>query len=238
MNIALIGYGKMGQAIEQIAISRGHKISFIIDNNNHSDFQKINNKNTDVCVEFSSPSSAYNNYLTCFKANIAVVSGTTGWLDKMEEIRKMCDNNQQTFFYASNFSIGVNIFFKVNAFLAKIMNNQTDYTPSMTEIHHTQKLDSPSGTGLTLANEIIASVDRINNWTEENVYSESTLHINALREGTVPGTHIIKYESDIDLIEIKHEAKSRHGFALGAVLAAEFTAKNRGFLTMDDMLKL
>jgi len=237
MNIALIGYGKMGKAIEEIALSRGHKISFAFDKNNMSDFSKMNNQNTDVCIEFSAPSSAFDNYMACFKANIPVVSGTTGWLDKMDEVKRMCTDENQTFFYASNFSIGVNIFFKINAFLAKIMDTHAEYTPSMTEIHHTQKLDSPSGTGLTLANEIISNIDRISNWTEEADYSNNIMHIEALRQGTVPGTHIVKYDSDIDLIEIKHEAKSRKGFALGAVLAAEFTVNNKGFLAMDDMMK-
>ena len=235
MKIALVGYGKMGKAIEQIARERGHEIVSIIDINNPQDFASEAFRSADVAIEFTSPATAYGNYLKCFEAGVPVVSGTTGWLDKMPEIKRMCSEEGKTFFYASNFSIGVNIFFAVNKYLAKIMNNFPSYDVRMTEVHHVHKLDAPSGTAITLAEGILENIDRKERWTLNTAEAPTDLPIQAIREGEVPGIHEITYESEADIISIKHDAKSRAGFALGAVLAAEFTARKKGFLGMSDM---
>ena len=237
MKIALIGYGKMGKTIEQIALSRGHQIVSIVDINNPEEFQSDNFKSADVAIEFSTPATAFDNYMKSFAAGVPIVSGTTGWLDRIGEIKEKCAKEGKTFFYASNFSIGVNIFFALNKHLAKIMNNFPSYTISMTETHHIHKLDAPSGTAITLAEGIIENVDRKERWTLETAEQPTDLPIHAIREGEVPGIHEVTYESDVDYISIKHDAKSRAGFALGAVVAAEFTAGKKGFLGMDDMLK-
>ncbi|OUO52701.1 4-hydroxy-tetrahydrodipicolinate reductase [Parabacteroides sp. An277] len=235
MKIALVGYGKMGKAIEQIARERGHEIVSIIDINNSQDFASEAFRSADVAIEFTSPSTAYGNYLKCFEAGVPVVSGTTGWLDKMPEIKRLCAEEGKTFFYASNFSIGVNIFFAVNKYLAKIMNHFPSYDVRMTEVHHVHKLDAPSGTAITLAEGILENIDRKERWTLNTAEQPTDLPIQAIREGEVPGIHEIVYESDADKISIKHDAKSRAGFALGAVLAAEFTAEKKGFLGMNDL---
>lgn len=237
MKIALIGYGKMGKTIEQIALNRGHQIVSIVDINNPEEFQSDNFKSADVAIEFTTPATAFDNYMKSFAAGVAVVSGTTGWLDRIDEIKEKCAKEGKTFFYASNFSIGVNIFFALNKHLAKIMNNFPNYTISMTETHHIHKLDAPSGTAITLAEGIIENVERKDRWTLETAQQPSDLPIHAIRDGEVPGIHEVTYESDVDYISIKHDAKSRAGFALGAVVAAEFTAGKKGFLGMDDMLK-
>lgn len=237
MKIALIGYGKMGKAIEQIAISRGHEIVSIIDITNPDGFTSETFKNADVAIEFTTPDTAYGNYLKAFEAGVPVVSGTTGWLDKLEKVKELCEKEGKTFFYASNFSIGVNIFFVLNKYLAKIMNNFPAYDIKLTETHHIHKLDAPSGTAITLAEGILEEVDRKNRWTLDKEEQPSDLPIFAIREGEVPGIHEIVYDSEVDYISIKHDAKSRQGFALGAVVAAEFTAGKRGFLGMEDMLK-
>lgn len=237
MKIALIGYGKMGKTIEQIALNRGHQIVSIVDINNPEEFQSANFKSADVAIEFTTPATAFDNYMKCFAAGVPVVSGTTGWLDRIGEIKEKCEKEGKTFFYASNFSIGVNIFFALNKYLAKIMNNFPSYNISMTETHHIHKLDAPSGTAITLAEGIIENVDRKDRWTLETAEQPTDLPIHAIREGEVPGIHEVTYESDVDYISIKHDAKSRAGFALGAVVAAEFTAGKKGFLGMDDMLK-
>lgn len=237
MKIALIGYGKMGKTIEQIALNRGHQIVSIVDINNPEEFQSDNFKSADVAIEFTTPATAFDNYMKSFAAGVPVVSGTTGWLDRIGEIKEKCANEGKTFFYASNFSIGVNIFFALNKHLAKIMNNFPAYNVSMTETHHIHKLDAPSGTAITLAEGIIENIDRKDRWTLETADLPTDLPIHAIREGEVPGIHEITYESDVDYISIKHDAKSRAGFALGAVVAAEFTAGKTGFLGMDDMLK-
>ena len=235
MKIALVGYGKMGKAIEQIARERGHEIVSIIDINNSQDFASEAFRSADVAIEFTSPSTAYGNYLKCFEAGVPVVSGTTGWLDKMPEIKRLCAEEGKTFFYASNFSIGVNIFFAVNKYLAKIMNHFPSYDVRMTEVHHVHKLDAPRGTAITLAEGILENIDRKERWTLNTAEQPTDLPIQAIREGEVPGIHEIVYESDADKISIKHDAKSRAGFALGAVLAAEFTAGKKGFLGMNDL---
>ena len=237
MKIALIGYGKMGKTIEQIALSRGHQIVSIVDINNPEEFQSANFKSADVAIEFTTPATAFDNYMKSFAAGVPVVSGTTGWLDRIGEIKEKCEKEGKTFFYASNFSIGVNIFFALNKYLAKIMNNFPSNNISMTETHHIHKLDAPSGTAITLAEGILENVDRKERWTLETAEQPTDLPIHAIREGEVPGIHEVTYESDVDYISIKHDAKSRAGFALGAVVAAEFTAGKKGFLGMDDMLQ-
>lgn len=235
MKIALVGYGKMGKEIERIAISRGHEISCIIDVNNIQDFSSEAFKSSDVAIEFSAPQVAFDNYMKCFEANVPVVSGTTGWLDKIDTIKKACDDGQ-TFFYASNYSIGVNIFFHLNKVLSKIMNNFADYDVEMEEVHHTQKLDAPSGTAITLAEGIIDNVKRKDVWVKEDAQNENEIAIKSIRHGEVPGIHTIKYDSEVDQIVIHHSAHSRKGFALGAVVAAEFTCGKKGFLGMEDMM--
>ena len=237
MKAALVGYGKMGKAIEKILIERGHSIVSIIDIDNQGDFQSEAFKNADVAIEFSLPSAAYDNYLKCFAANVPVVAGTTGWLERLEEIKALCENEGKTFFYAPNFSLGVNILFAVNTYLAKMMNNFPQYDVSMSETHHIHKLDAPSGTAIALAEDIFRQVDRKKQWTLEKTNEPADLLIEAIREGEIPGIHEITYESDIDYIQIKHSSKSRTGLALGAVLAAEFTLGKKGFLEMNDLLQ-
>ncbi len=236
MNIALIGYGKMGHEIEEIAISRGHNIVSIIDVNNSEDFDSDAFKSADVAIEFSTPKSAIDNYRKSFAANVPVVAGTTGWLDHLDEVKKACSENGKTFFYASNYSLGVNIFFAMNKYLAKIMNNYPSYDVRMEEIHHIHKLDAPSGTAITLAEGVIDNIERKDRWKLETEEKNTDLAIHCIRQGEVPGIHEIIYESEADIISIKHDAKSRIGFALGAVLAAEFTNGKKGFLGMNDML--
>ncbi len=234
MKIALIGYGKMGHAIEEAALSRGHEIVCRIDKDNQEDFDSQQFKEADVAIEFTAPSVAIGNYRKAFAAGIPVVSGTTGWLEHLPEVREACEKGQ-TFFYASNFSLGVNIFFAVNKYLAGIMNHFPQYAVELEEIHHVHKLDHPSGTAITLADDIIARLDSKESWTEELPAPAHSIPVVARREGEVPGTHIVTYDSDVDTIRITHEAKSRKGFALGAVVAAEFTVGKKGFLTMQDL---
>lgn len=236
MKIALIGYGKMGHAIEQIALQRGHEIVSVIDVNNQEDFTSDAFKSADVAIEFSMPAVAMDNYRRAFAAGVPVVSGTTGWLEHLPEIKEACKAGQ-TFFYASNFSLGVNIFFALNKYLAKIMNDFPAYDVRMVETHHVHKLDAPSGTAITLAEGLIDNIERKNKWVEEKEPAEDEIGICSVREGEVPGIHTVIYESDVDTISITHDAKSRMGFALGAVIAAEFTCGKKGFLTMQDMLK-
>lgn len=237
MKIALIGYGKMGKEIEKIAKGRGHSIVSIIDVSNAHDFESEAFKSADVAIEFSTPDTAFDNYKRCFAANVPVVSGTTGWLDHIDEIRKACEKDGQTFFYASNFSLGANIFFTLNKYLAKIMNNFPDYNVEIEETHHIHKLDAPSGTAITLAEDVIEVNERKNRWNLEKEEKDSDLVIRSIREGEIPGIHEIIYNSLVDTISIKHDAKNRQGLALGAILAAEFTSGKKGFLGMEDMLK-
>lgn len=236
MKIALIGYGKMGKEIERIAQDRGHFIVSIVDENNLAEFDSPAFKSADVAIEFTTPASAMNNYRKCFAAHVPVVAGTTGWLEHLPEVKEACEKNSQTFFYASNYSLGVNIFFAVNKYLAKIMNQFPDYTVRMEETHHIHKLDAPSGTAITLAEGIIENVDRKSDWHLETEMKPTDVAIHCIREGEVPGIHEIFYQSEADVISIKHDAKNRKGFALGAVLAAEFTCGKKGFLGMQDML--
>lgn len=237
MKIALIGYGKMGQTIEKIAVERGHEIVSIIDISNPNDFESDAFKSADVAIEFTRPENAIGNIRKCFAAKVPVVCGTTGWVSEIENMKTEMKAADATLFWASNFSLGVNVFFAVNKYLAGIMNNFADYNVNMTEIHHTQKLDAPSGTAITLAEGILEKIDRKTAWSNEVEDKSTDIAIKAVREGQVPGTHIINYESEIDTITISHEAKSRQGFAFGAVIAAEFTAGKKGFLGMNDMLK-
>lgn len=227
MKIALIGYGKMGKMIEQIAISRGHEIVSIIDIDNQDDFNSPAFRSADVAIEFTAPQVAYNNYLKAWEQNVKVVSGSTGWLKEHgDEVRKACTEGGKTLFWASNFSLGVAIFSAVNKYLARIMNEFPDYEVSMREVHHIHKLDAPSGTAITLAEQIKENMSRIDD-----------VKIESVREGEVPGIHSITYNSEADQITITHDAHNRKGFALGAVLAAEYTAKHQGLLTTSDLFQ-
>lgn len=234
MNLLIIGYGKMGRSIEAIAKERGHNISGIIDIHNQSALKDINSSQIDVAIEFSQPDAAYENIRFCLETGIKILSGTTGWLDKKEDIVALCKKHQGTFFYASNYSIGVNLFFKLNQYLANLIKDYPQYKVRITEIHHTEKKDEPSGTAITLAEDIIRSNPNIKKWENRNSENIESLGIISEREGVVPGTHIIDYTSDIDQIELKHEAFSRKGFALGAVLVTEWLKDKKGILNMDD----
>lgn len=236
MKIALIGYGKMGKEIEKIALNRGHEIVCIIDVNNQQDFDSEAFKSADVAIEFTNPTVAYNNYIKTFQAGVKLVSGSTGWMDLHgEEIKQLCTTGGQTLFWSSNFSLGVAIFSAVNRYLAKIMNNFPAYDVQMTESHHIHKLDAPSGTAITLAEGILEQLDRKSQWVKEVASTDNELPIHSIREGEIFGIHTIRYDSEADSISITHDAKNRGGFALGAVLAAEYTAKQRGFLGMSDL---
>lgn len=234
MNILILGYGKMGKTIEGILKERNHRVT-AIDSDEERD--NISPGAFDAAIEFSQPDAAFNNIVFCLKNNIPVVSGTTGWLHKLDEVKSLCTENKGTFFYSSNYSIGVNIFFKLNKWLAEKMNRFDEYEPSIKEIHHTQKLDSPSGTAITLAEGIVENIDRFKKWKEDE-NGEGIVEINAEREDDVPGTHIITYKSTIDNITIEHKANSRKGFALGAVLVAEWIKDKKGNLKMDDFLDI
>ncbi|MFV0366646.1 MAG: 4-hydroxy-tetrahydrodipicolinate reductase [Mangrovibacterium sp.] len=237
MKIALIGYGKMGKTIEQIAINRGHEVVLTIDVTNQAELTIENLKKADVVIEFTIPASAVSNYKLCFEAGVPVVSGTTGWLAKYDEVVSNMKANDGAFFYTSNFSLGVNLFFALNKQLAQLMNGREGYDVSMEEVHHIHKLDEPSGTAITLAEGVFENYPK-EKWTLGNPDNASEMHIEAIREGEVPGIHRIKYESEVDHIMIEHSAKSRHGFALGAVIAAEYSVGKKGVLSMNDLLNL
>lgn len=235
MNIALIGYGKMGKAIEEIALERGHKVVLRISTSNRHEMTEENLSQADVAIEFTNPEAAKENVMHCLNAGTSVVCGSTGWNKEVHLAKMKAIEKNVAFLQASNFSIGVNIFFEINKALATLMEGQPSYDVSMTEIHHTQKKDSPSGTAITLAEQIIENIVRKKHWSEENTAAD-TLHITALREENVPGTHSIKYSSEIDEIEIIHTAHSRKGFAMGAVLAAEYIHSKKGIFEMRDVL--
>ena len=247
MKIALIGYGKMGKTIEEIALSRGHEITEKIDINLPGSYDSEGFKAADVVIEFTTPKSAFGNYQKCFERGKAVVSGTTGWLEHLPEVKTACQDGKNTFFYSSNYSLGVNIFAEINRQLAKLMNKFGEYAPAMTETHHIHKLDAPSGTAITLAEQICHEMDRKKDWTKGEVLEADgrttgskdapadLLRIDAIRRDEVPGIHTITYDSPADAITITHDAHNRRGFALGAVLAAEFTASHTGLLTTDDL---
>lgn len=239
MKIALIGYGKMGHIIERIAIERGNEITCRIDKDNTADFDSEEFRNSDVAIEFTTPATAVGNLERCFKTGVPVVCGTTGWTARLGEMRAECEAGRGTLLWASNFSIGVNIFMAVNRYLATIMNNFAQYTPRMVETHHVHKLDHPSGTAITLAEQIAACTDRIDGWVEpgdDRKHSADLMEIEHIRSGEVPGIHTIIWDSAVDDITITHSAKSRDGFALGAVMAAEWLAGKRGFHTLGEML--
>ena len=242
MKIALLGYGKMGKIIEKIAISRGHSIVLKVDEHNAATFTDAELKAADVAIEFSRPDAVIANIHRCFACNVPVVVGTTGWYDHLPAIAQECEQTGNTLFHASNFSVGVNLFFQLNERLAELMNAFPEYDPVIEEIHHVHKLDAPSGTAITLANGLMSKIERKKKWTvyhktapEEII--EAELPIVSIREGEVPGTHMVSYVSEVDSIEITHEAYNRKGFALGAVMAAEWCSNKKGVFTMRDLLK-
>lgn len=250
MKIALIGYGKMGRMIEQIALQRGHEIVSIIDIDNQQDFDSEAFRGADVAIEFTAPHVAYENYLRAFKHHVKVVSGSTGWMDEHgDDVRRMCCEEGQTLFWSSNFSLGVSIFRAVNKYLARIMNQFPEYDVKMEEVHHIHKLDAPSGTAITLAEELIGQLDRKQKWVKglqtapdgtvsgSDVCAADEVSVASIRRDEVPGIHTITYDSEADCITITHDAHNRKGFALGAVLAAEYTAQHEGLLTMDDLFQ-
>jgi 4-hydroxy-tetrahydrodipicolinate reductase len=232
MNIALLGYGRMGKTIEALALKRGHSIVI-----KTSDITTVDITKADVAIDFSIPEAAFKNITTCFNQNIPVISGTTGWLKDFDKAVDLCKTEKGAFIYASNFSLGVNLFFELNSKLAQMMSKFNDYKVDVEEIHHTQKLDTPSGTAITLAEDIISQSTKLKHWSLEERNSEA-LKIEAKRIENVPGTHIVTYKSDIDTISIEHEAHNRDGFALGAIIAAEWLIGKQGVFTMKDVLNL
>ena len=238
LKIVLIGYGRMGQEIEKAAKMRGHSILFSVDKDDQDKLTTENLKQADVAIEFSIPEAAFDNIMACFKAGVPVVSGTTGWLDNFYEIRKYCIEHKNAFFYASNFSIGVNLFFQANKYLARIMNSYPNYDVSIEEVHHKHKLDAPSGTAINLADILIETLNQKESWILGDNASSSEIAIEAKREGDVKGIHEVIHDSEIDFIKLKHSAKSRKGFAQGAVMAAEFLKDKTGVYTMNDLLGL
>lgn len=236
MNIALIGYGKMGHAIERIAKERGHEIVLRISSSNKGDMTEANLQQANVAIEFTRPDAAKENVLSCLEAGVPVVCGTTGWNDEIAKAELKAAEKNTAFLQASNFSIGVNIFFEVNKLLASLMEEHTEYSVSIEETHHTQKKDAPSGTAITLAEQVLENIKRLKHWTKGTSNDTDTLPVISHRIEHVPGTHSIKYSSAIDDIEIIHTAHNRDGFALGAVLAAEFIAGKQGTFNMKDVL--
>ena len=232
MKIALLGYGKMGQTIERIALERGHEI--VLKKDEFNTYEGLSN--ADVAIDFSIPAVAVANISNCFRANVPVISGTTGWLEHYDEMVALCKEKNGAFISSSNFSLGVNLFFELNEYLAKMMSKFSSYSVEMEEIHHTQKLDAPSGTAISLAKGVIENSD-YTNWTLEKA-EENQIHIEAVRTENVPGTHTVTYSSKVDTIEIKHTAHNRDGFALGAVIAAEWIVGKHGIFTMKDVLEL
>lgn len=238
MKIAILGYGRMGRTIEGIAEKKGHEIVLKIGKDNTEDLTKENLTQADVAIDFSLPSTAFDNITFCIECGIPVVSGTTGWLEKYDTVTELTSKKNGAFFYASNFSIGVNIFREINERLAQLMNTQADYEPSLSEIHHIHKLDAPSGTAITLAEDLLKHYKGKQGYALGEEAQEHNLKIEAFREGEVPGTHIISYESKVDTLTIKHEAKGREGFASGAVIAAEWLIGKQGVFGMRDLLNL
>lgn len=238
VKIAIIGYGKMGKEIERIAKDRGNTVELIIDLNNGQDLNREKLANVDVAIEFTGPETAYNNILKCLNAETPVVCGSTGWLNKLTEVEKLCKEKNTAFFYASNYSVGANLFFELNKRMAKLMNKFDQYEVSIEETHHIQKLDAPSGTAITLAEGILENMDRKDKWSLSNQRNPEELVINPIRRGFVPGIHTIRYESSVDTISIKHDVKSRAELALGAVLAAEFLKGKKGIFGMKDLFDI
>ena len=238
MNIALIGYGKMGKAIETIAIEKGHQIVLKIDIDNAADFNQENISKADIAIEFTGPHSAFNNVMKCLELGIPVVCGSTGWLDKFETATNFCKEKKGALLYASNYSIGVNLFFEINKYVAQLMSAHKEYNVVMEEIHHTQKKDAPSGTAITLAEQVLAAIQQKKQWVNEVSTHPEDLSIVSKRIDPAPGTHTIKYTSAVDDIEIIHTAHNRIGFAGGAVLAAEFIHGKQGIFSMKEVLGL
>lgn len=238
IKIALIGYGKMGKAIETIALERGHTIVLKIDVDNAADFTAANLQKADAAIEFTGPQSAFNNVMKCLEFGVPLVCGSTGWLDRMEEAKAYCLQQNGCFLYASNFSVGVNIFFEINKRLAELMKPHAEYNVRMEEIHHTQKKDAPSGTAVTLAEQVLAKIDRKDKWVNNETAHAHELAIISKRIDPAPGTHTVSYQSAIDSIDIIHTAHNRTGFATGAVLAAEFVKGRKGIFSMKDVLGL
>lgn len=238
MNIALIGYGKMGKAIEEIALERGHQIVLRIGQNNKADMTRENLQQADVCIEFTAPHAAFENVSACLSAGVPTICGSTGWLEHLSQANEICTTHQTAFLYASNFSIGVNLFFSINRMVADIMKDYPQYKVDMEEIHHTQKKDAPSGTAVTLAEDILRIHRNMERWVNSGNASENELNIVSKRIDPAPGTHSITYHSDIDDITITHTAHSRKGFAAGAVAAAEFIEGKQGLFSMKDVLSL
>jgi 4-hydroxy-tetrahydrodipicolinate reductase len=238
MKIALIGYGKMGKTIEEIALAKGHEIVLKIDVNNAHEFTEAQLKKAEVAIEFTGPHSAFENVSKCIQWGVPVVSGSTGWLEKWDQIIALCNEHQGCLVYSSNYSIGVNLFFELNKHLATLMEPYQDYDVSMTELHHTEKKDAPSGTAISLAEQILEKIGRKNKWVNAASASPTDLIIHSERVDPAPGTHTVSYESTIDRIDIIHTAHTRKGFASGAVLAAEFANKKKGIFTMKQVLGL
>lgn len=236
MKVAIIGYGRMGREIESLLLRRGHEVPLKIDADNRGDLNAENLRGIDVAIEFTTPHTAFENVMQCLKCNTPIVCGSTGWSDKIGEAKEYCQAHNGTFFYASNYSVGVNMFFRLNKELARMMNSFPEYGVSMREVHHVHKKDSPSGTAVTLAEGILENMERKSSWVNETSTNEDVLGIVSVREDAVPGTHEVRYESPSDVIDIVHTAKDRSGFVMGAVLAAEFAATHKGVLSMDDLL--
>jgi 4-hydroxy-tetrahydrodipicolinate reductase len=236
MNIALIGYGRMGHEVEEIAKKRGHSIKLIVDIDNRGDLNPEKMKGIDAAIEFSQPEAAFENVCACLQFNVPVVSGTTGWLKDYDRAAELCRKNGTAFIHSTNFSIGVNLLFRLSSELADKMKKYNDYKVSIEEIHHTMKLDAPSGTAITLAEGILKQHDGYKGWTLEPEKSAGKVPIKAIREGMVPGTHTITWDSEIDTLSLRHEAKNRKGLALGAVIAAEFIHNRKGVFTMSNVL--
>ncbi len=239
MKLGIIGYGRMGKAIEKVAVQKGHTIAWIIDTENQADLLSGNIGEADVAIEFTLPAFAEKNITACLRAGIPIVSGTTGWIERLADVQKLCIDKDGAFVYASNFSVGVNLFFELNEFLARLMSGYPEYKPELEEIHHIHKLDSPSGTGITLANGLLSYNPRLQKWVEGHSSTEGDLPIISKRFNLTPGTHTVKYDSHIDAIEIKHTAYGREGFATGALYAAEWLQEGRkGCFSMRDVLGL
>ncbi|MDR1156242.1 MAG: 4-hydroxy-tetrahydrodipicolinate reductase [Bacteroidales bacterium] len=238
MNIALIGYGKMGKMVESIAVERGHRVVLKIDIDNLDEFTRDNLGKAQVAIEFTKPETAFANVTRCIEYGVPVVSGSTGWYSRLEEAKKLCTQHNGSMLCTSNFSLGVNVFFEINRRLARIMNRFPDYTVDIEETHHTQKLDAPSGTAITLAEGVMSEMPRIKKWELDGGNSPDALPIHAVRRENVPGTHHVKYSSEIDDIEIIHTAHNRKGLALGAVMAAEYIHDRKGIFTMNDFLEI
>ncbi len=237
MNVAIVGYGKMGREIERILISRGHNVALVIDKDNAADLNAENLAQIDVAIEFTMPSTAYNNLRTCIEAGTPVVSGTTGWLERYDELAALCKERESALFYASNYSLGVNLMFRINKKLAEMMNRVEGYGVEIEEIHHIHKLDAPSGTAITIAEGLIENIEGLKSWVNDTKPEGGEVEIKSVREGEVPGTHTVTYESADDVLELKHTIKNRSTLAYGAVVAAEFLCGKVGIYSMDDMLK-